>query len=102
MERTGIFKGSDPFQIARAWLAEAERVEPNDPNAIALATVDEAGLPSSLATVDAGGVVTGAGAGKVVVRASVVGSAVAPQEARLTIYPRVTSGRKALRVSTGP
>ena len=40
-DRTGIFAGDDPFVIARAWLAEAEPVEPNDPNAIALATVDQ-------------------------------------------------------------
>lgn len=46
MDRTGIFGGDDPFMIARAWLAEAEPVEPNDPNAIALATVDESGMPN--------------------------------------------------------
>jgi pyridoxamine 5'-phosphate oxidase len=46
MDRTGIFAGQDPFAIARAWLAEAEPREPNDPNAIALATVDTAGLPN--------------------------------------------------------
>jgi pyridoxamine 5'-phosphate oxidase len=46
MDRTGIFAGKDPFAIARAWLAEAEPKEPNDPNAIALATVDPAGLPN--------------------------------------------------------
>jgi pyridoxamine 5'-phosphate oxidase len=46
MDRTGIFAGEDPFAIARAWLAEAEPKEPNDPNAIALATVDPAGLPN--------------------------------------------------------
>lgn len=45
-DRTGIFAGEDPFHIARAWLAEAEAVEPNDPNAIALATVDADGLPN--------------------------------------------------------
>ena len=45
-DRTGIFAGDDPFAIARAWLAEAEASEPNDPDAIALATVDEAGLPN--------------------------------------------------------
>lgn len=44
-DRTGIFAGDDPFALARAWLAEAEASEPNDPNAIALATVDGAGLP---------------------------------------------------------
>lgn len=46
MERGGIFAGDDPFAIARAWLAEAEPAEPNDPNAIALATVDASGLPN--------------------------------------------------------
>jgi pyridoxamine 5'-phosphate oxidase len=46
MDRTGIFAGQDPFAIARVWLAEAEPKEPNDPNAIALATVDPAGLPN--------------------------------------------------------
>jgi pyridoxamine 5'-phosphate oxidase len=46
MDRTGIFAGDDPFAIARTWLAEAEPREPNDPNAIALATVDKAGLPN--------------------------------------------------------
>ena len=39
------FDGEDPFVIARTWLAEAEAVEPNDANAIALATVDEDGMP---------------------------------------------------------
>ena len=42
----GIFAGEDPFEIARRWLSEAEATEPNDPNAIALATVDPAGLPN--------------------------------------------------------
>lgn len=46
MDRGGIFAGEDPFAIARAWLAEAEASEPNDPNAIALATVDPDGLPN--------------------------------------------------------
>ena len=32
--------------IARAWLSEAEASEPNDPNAIALASVDADGLPN--------------------------------------------------------
>ena len=39
-ERDGIFAGSDPFEIAARWLGEAEKTESNDPNAIALATVD--------------------------------------------------------------
>lgn len=45
-QRTGIFAGEDPFVIARRWLAEAEASEPNDPNAIALASVDAQGLPN--------------------------------------------------------
>lgn len=45
-ERSGKFAGDDPFQIAREWLELAVESEPNDPNAIALATVDEAGLPN--------------------------------------------------------
>ncbi|PTW50153.1 pyridoxamine 5'-phosphate oxidase [Rhodovulum kholense] len=45
-DRDGHFAGDDPFAIARAWLAEAEKTEPNDPNAIALATVDAQGLPN--------------------------------------------------------
>ncbi|MCV2868591.1 pyridoxamine 5'-phosphate oxidase [Defluviimonas sp. WL0002] len=45
-DRSGIFAGEDPFAIARSWLAEAEGTEPNDPNAIALATVDKDGLPN--------------------------------------------------------
>jgi len=46
-ERDGIFAGTDPFEIAARWLAEAEQTEPNDPNAIALATVDETGMPNA-------------------------------------------------------
>jgi pyridoxamine 5'-phosphate oxidase len=46
MDRDGIFAGDDPFAIARRWLAEAEPREMNDPNAIALATVDGEGLPN--------------------------------------------------------
>ncbi len=46
-DRTGIFAGDDPFEIARAWLAEAVRSEPNDPSAMALATVDETGMPDA-------------------------------------------------------
>ncbi len=45
-DRGGIFEGDDPIAIARRWLAEAEASEPNDPNAIALATVDAEGLPN--------------------------------------------------------
>jgi pyridoxamine 5'-phosphate oxidase len=44
--RSGIFAGDDPFAIARRWLAEAEPQEPNDANAMALATVDAEGRPN--------------------------------------------------------
>ena len=47
MERGGIFAGDDPFALAKNWLAEAEQTEPNDPNAIALSTVDADGLPNA-------------------------------------------------------
>ena len=45
-DRTGIFAGDNPFVIAQSWLAEAESTEPNDPNAIALSTVDATGMPN--------------------------------------------------------
>ena len=45
-DRTGIFAGDDPFEIARRWLSEAEASEINDPNAIALSTVDAEGMPN--------------------------------------------------------
>jgi pyridoxamine 5'-phosphate oxidase len=38
--------GTDPLLRFRDWMAEAEKSEPNDPNAMALATVDENGQPS--------------------------------------------------------
>lgn len=46
MDRSGIFAGDDPFQLAQSWLTAAEATEPNDPNAIALATVDPDGMPN--------------------------------------------------------
>lgn len=45
-DRTGIFAGDNPFAIAQSWLIEAEAREPNDPNAIALSTVDPGGMPN--------------------------------------------------------
>ena len=44
--REGLFAGDDPFALARRWMEEASASEPNDPNAIALATVDADGLPN--------------------------------------------------------
>jgi pyridoxamine 5'-phosphate oxidase len=46
-ERSGIFGGDNPFEIAQSWLAEAEEAELNDPNAIALSTVDAHGMPNA-------------------------------------------------------
>jgi pyridoxamine 5'-phosphate oxidase len=37
---------SDPIEALQAWLGDAERTEPDVPDAISLATVDGAGLPS--------------------------------------------------------
>jgi pyridoxamine 5'-phosphate oxidase len=45
-DRTGKFAGDDPFALAKEWLSAAEKTEINDPNAIALATVDASGLPN--------------------------------------------------------
>ena len=45
-DRSGIFAGDYPFRIAQDWLSTAEAEEPNDPNAIALSTVDADGLPN--------------------------------------------------------
>ncbi len=45
-ELRGIFHGDDPFKITQRWLAEAEAKEINDPNAMALATVDPFGMPN--------------------------------------------------------
>ena len=46
-DRTEIFAGACPFSLARDWLAEAEKTEINDPNAIALSTVDAQGMPNA-------------------------------------------------------
>lgn len=37
---------SDPFMLFEVWYAEAKESEPNDPNAMAIATASEDGLPS--------------------------------------------------------
>lgn len=38
-------EAQEPFALFAAWFAEAQTSEPNDPNAMALATVDGDGLP---------------------------------------------------------
>ncbi|MCB8838935.1 pyridoxamine 5'-phosphate oxidase [Aurantimonas sp. VKM B-3413] len=37
--------GDDPMALFGVWLKDAEDTEPNDPNAVALATADDNGLP---------------------------------------------------------
>lgn len=41
-----LIQSDEPFRLFSEWLAEAERSETNDPNATALATVDEDGIPN--------------------------------------------------------
>lgn len=43
--RTGKFAGADPLALAAAWLEEARATEINDPEAMALSTVDADGMP---------------------------------------------------------
>lgn len=45
-DRSGVFAGDNPFELAQSWLDEATVLEPNDPNAIALSTVDSNDLPN--------------------------------------------------------
>jgi pyridoxamine 5'-phosphate oxidase len=42
----GIAPAADPFVLFAAWMAEAEKSEPNDANAMALATADATGAPN--------------------------------------------------------
>ena len=44
--RIGIFAWDDPFSLPRSGLDDATGTQPNDPNALALATVEAAGLPA--------------------------------------------------------
>ncbi|MEM0977784.1 MAG: pyridoxamine 5'-phosphate oxidase [Pseudomonadota bacterium] len=46
-DRDGIFAGHDPFQLVQDWLDTADAAEINDPNAMALSTVDATGLPNA-------------------------------------------------------
>ncbi|MEM6680548.1 MAG: pyridoxamine 5'-phosphate oxidase [Pseudomonadota bacterium] len=41
----GIFATERPYALAQSWLEEAGKTEPEDANAVALATADAAGLP---------------------------------------------------------
>jgi pyridoxamine 5'-phosphate oxidase len=40
-----LFETNEPFALFADWLGEAKKTEPNDPNAMALATVDASGMP---------------------------------------------------------
>jgi pyridoxamine 5'-phosphate oxidase len=40
-----LHDGADPFALFDDWMKDAAKAEPNDPNAMALATVDADGLP---------------------------------------------------------
>jgi pyridoxamine 5'-phosphate oxidase len=42
----GIAASADPFALFQSWLKEAEESEPNDPNAMALATATLDGMPN--------------------------------------------------------
>lgn len=42
-----IFAAEEPIALFSAWLSAAEQTEPNDANAMCLATVDAAGLPDA-------------------------------------------------------
>ena len=37
---------NDPIQLFKTWMDEAKKTEPNDPNALSLATADKNGIPS--------------------------------------------------------
>ncbi|QCK85454.1 pyridoxamine 5'-phosphate oxidase [Phreatobacter aquaticus] len=45
-DATDFTKAAEPVALFESWLAEATKSEPNDPNAMALATVDAEGLPN--------------------------------------------------------
>ncbi len=42
----GFTEARAPFTLFADWLQDAEKSEPNDPNAMSLATVDETGMPN--------------------------------------------------------
>ena len=46
MSETETIPDGNPFDVFEAWFAEARAAEPNDPNAMALATATRDGLPS--------------------------------------------------------
>jgi pyridoxamine 5'-phosphate oxidase len=91
----GITPGDDPFILFKSWMTEAEASEPNDPNAMALATADADGVPNVrmvlLKGVDANGFVFYSNAG------SIKGGELA-QNSHAAINFHWKSLRKAVRV----
>ena len=63
----GIAASSDPFELFQDWMRDAQGAEPNDPNAMALATAGDGGMPNVrmvlLKGADAGGFVFYSNAG---------------------------------------
>ena len=41
-----FIEANKPFELFAQWLSDAEASEPNDPNAMAVATVDDTGMPN--------------------------------------------------------
>jgi pyridoxamine 5'-phosphate oxidase len=46
LTKSDFTQAQDPFALFDSWFAEAARSEPEDPNAMALATVDAEGMPN--------------------------------------------------------
>ncbi|WEX11950.1 pyridoxamine 5'-phosphate oxidase [Chelativorans sp. AA-79] len=46
LKQVDFTEAGEPFRLFAKWLQDAERSEPNDPNATALATVDPDGMPN--------------------------------------------------------
>lgn len=44
-DETELYEAENPFGLFAEWLSTAQKTEPNDPNAMALATVDATGMP---------------------------------------------------------
>lgn len=47
LTRSDFTQAQEPFQLFAEWLADATKLEPNDANALTLATVDENGMPNA-------------------------------------------------------
>jgi pyridoxamine 5'-phosphate oxidase len=45
-QATDFLDATDPFVLFETWFEDAVASEPNDPNAMALATIDDSGLPN--------------------------------------------------------